>query len=87
MAGPGEILRRTTELHKDSGLMDHFAGAEADDMDAQHAVARLVGEDLHKALGVEHGAGARAVPRGLLIGETPAVRWLISMVRSLESTL
>src|SRR5688572_10726842 len=57
MASARQILRRTAELHKYRSLVDHLAGAETDDMGAQHTVARLVGEDLHESVGLEHGAG------------------------------
>ena len=58
VAGAREVLGRAAELHQHRRLVDHLAGAGADDVDAEHAVGRLVGEDLHEAVGVVHGAGA-----------------------------
>ena len=58
VAGAGEIFRRAAEFHQHRRLVDHLAGAEADDMHAEHAVGRLVGEDFHETVGVQHGAGA-----------------------------
>ena len=58
VAGAGEVLGRAAELHQDAGLVDHLAGAEADDVGAEHPVRRRVGEDLDEAVGVAHGARA-----------------------------
>ncbi len=59
VAGAGDVLGRGAELHRERRLGDHRAGVGADDVDAEHAVARGIGEDLDEALGVAVGAGAR----------------------------
>ncbi len=45
MAGAGEILRRTAKFHQNHGFSDQFSSACAQDMDAQHLVARRVGQN------------------------------------------
>src|SRR4051812_47549929 len=58
VAGAGQIFRRAAELHQHRRLMDHLTGAEADDMDAEHAVALLVSQDLHETVGMQYAARA-----------------------------
>ena len=50
MAGAGEIFRRATEFHQHCGFVDHFAGAEADDVSPKHAIASRVGKDFDEAV-------------------------------------
>ena len=57
-AGTPQVFRSPTKFHKHGRLVDHLAGAEADDMRAEHAIRRLVGEDLYEAVRMQHGAGA-----------------------------
>ena len=66
MAGARQILGRAAEFHQHRRFVDHLAGAEADDVHAEHAVGLLVGEDLDEALGVQHGAGAALAVNGNL---------------------
>src|SRR5215472_17661801 len=57
VAGAGDVLRRRGKLHADDELGDQIARIRADDMGAEDAIRRLVGEDLDEAVG--HGHGAR----------------------------
>ena len=43
VAGAGQILGGTAELHQHAGLMDHFAGLAADDVTAEHAIGLGIG--------------------------------------------
>ena len=56
MAGARKIFRRAAELHQYGRLVDHFACAGADDVDAQHSVSLRIGQDFHEAIGVPHGS-------------------------------
>src|SRR6516165_9028858 len=56
VAGAREIFRRAAEFHQDAGFGDELARARAKDMNAKHAIGLGIGENLHKAIGVAHGA-------------------------------
>ena len=58
VAGPREVFRRAAEFHQHSCLVDEFARARADDMDAEHDVGCSVRQDLHEAIGGAVGARA-----------------------------
>ena len=58
VAGAGQIFRRAAEFHQHAGFGDQFAGADAEDVNAEHAVGRGVGENLHEAVGLAHRARA-----------------------------
>jgi len=58
VAGAGEIFGRAAEFHQHGGLGNEFAGAEADDMNAEHTVGRAIGKDLHETIGMAHGPSA-----------------------------
>ena len=58
VAGAGHILGARAELHGDRDLSDQRAGIRPDDVRAQHAVRVLVGENLHEAVHLAHGARA-----------------------------
>src|SRR6185436_4073378 len=58
MRRAGEVLGRAAELHQHRRFLDQLAGGSPKDVNAEHAVARFVSKDLHKAFGAVHGAGA-----------------------------
>ena len=68
MAGAGDVLGRAAELHRDRRLGDHGAGIGADNVHAEHAVGRSIGEDLHEAVGGEVDLGAAIRREGELAG-------------------
>src|SRR6516225_1720585 len=54
VAGAGEVLRRAAELHQDRDFVNEFTRAEANNMRAENAVSRGVGQNLDEALGAAH---------------------------------
>src|SRR4051794_7671263 len=58
VAGAGDVLGGTAELHGHGHLVDHGAGVGAEHMAAEHAVAARVGQDLDEAVRVAVAAGA-----------------------------
>ncbi|EGE56106.1 hypothetical protein RHECNPAF_750070 [Rhizobium etli CNPAF512] len=82
VAAAAEIFRRTAELHQHGSLVDHLAGAETDDMAAEHAVGVLVGEDLDETVGRQHRAGApvrRERELADLIGDTRRLQLFLGL--------
>ena len=59
MACPRKIFGGTAEFHQHRGLMDHFAGFRADDVNTQHAVGLRIGKDFHETIGGLIDLGAR----------------------------
>ena len=51
MAGAGQILGRTAELHDDRHLVDDLAGLGSDNVAAEHPVAAGIGQDLDETVG------------------------------------
>ena len=58
VAGARQILGRAAELHQHRRLGDHLRRVGAEDVHAEHAVGRGIGEDLHEAVGDVVGLGA-----------------------------
>src|SRR5437763_4412132 len=57
MAGARDVLRRGAELHGYGSLGDHVAGVGAEDVDAEHAIARRIGKDFDEAFGLQVDLG------------------------------
>ena len=68
VAGAAEVFRRTAELHQHRRLVDHLAGAEADDVHAEDPVGVLVGKNLDEAT-KKKVAAALAEIKGLPWGD------------------
>ena len=66
VAGAGDIFRTATELHENAGLMDHFAGLDADDVHAEHAIGLRIRENLDEAVGGLIDLGAAVGGKGKL---------------------
>src|SRR5438552_1995392 len=51
VAGAREVFRAAAEFHENTGFMDHFAGLDADNVHAEHAIGLRICENLHEAVG------------------------------------
>ena len=64
VAGAGDVLGRGTELHGDRRLRDHVASIGADDVHAQDAIGRSIGQDLDEPFTLQVDPGARIGGKG-----------------------
>ena len=47
VAGAAKIFRRATELHQDSGFVDHVARTKTDNVNAEDTVCILIRKNLY----------------------------------------
>src|SRR5437868_6346952 len=72
VAGAGDVLGGSAELHGDGGFCDHIAGVGTKNVHSEHAVGLGVGKNLYKAIGLVIDLGAAVGGERKFSGAPPA---------------